>query len=92
MPNEFVTGHKAWLWHTLGESSSVRKKKSFGQYLQREGCSSKIASLERQLELMGLKSREEVGSGRPISPPEKVPKLTQPRYVSEDVLVVMRSC
>ena len=26
------------------------------------------------------------------TPPEKVPKLTQPRYVSEDVLVVMRSC
>jgi hypothetical protein len=83
---------KIWLWHTLGESSSVRKKKSFGQCLQREGCSSKRASLERQLELMGLKSREEVGSGRTISPPEKVPKLTQPRYVSEEVLVVMRYC
>ncbi len=50
-----------------------------------------MASLERFLELMGLKSRGEVGSGRNIFPPEKVPKLTQPRFVPEEVLLVMRS-
>src|SRR5712692_3887441 len=59
---------KIWLWHAFGESSSVREKKSFGQSSQREGCSSNMASLERILELMGLKSQEEVGSGSNIVP------------------------
>jgi hypothetical protein len=45
-----------------------------------------MASLERQLESMGLKSREEVGSGSTISPLERVPKLPQPRCVPEEVL------
>jgi hypothetical protein len=81
-----------WLWHSFGESSSVRKKKSFGQCSQREGFSSKMASLERFLELMGLKSREEVGSRSNISPPERVPKLTPPRFVPQEVLLVIRSC
>jgi hypothetical protein len=59
------------LWHAFGESSSVREKKSFGQSSQRDGCSSNMASLERLLELMGLKSQEEVGSGSNIAPPLK---------------------
>src|SRR6266704_4246472 len=53
------------LWHTFGENSSVRKKKHFGQSSQREGFSSNMASVERSLELMGLKSREEVGGKYP---------------------------
>lgn len=41
---------------------------SLGPSSQREGCSSNLASLERILELMGLKSQEEGGSGNTISP------------------------
>ena len=64
-------GSIVWLWHAFGESSSVREKKSFGQSSQREGCSSNVTSVERILELMGLKSQEEVGSGSNIAPPLK---------------------
>ncbi len=39
-----------------------------------------MASLERILELMGLKSQEEVGSGRNISPPLKGAKAQIPSF------------
>jgi hypothetical protein len=51
-----------------------------------------MAYLESYLELMGLKSREEVGSGRNISPLERMPKFTQQGCVPEEVLLVMRFC
>src|SRR5947207_13491490 len=68
--------HKGWLWHALGESSSVRKKKGSGQCSQREGCSSKRASWESFLELMGLKSREEGELGETFPLLSRLPELT----------------
>jgi hypothetical protein len=67
-------------------------KKGFGQCSQREGFSSKRAFWERYLELMGLKSREEGELGETFPLLSRVPKLTEPRFVPEEVLVVMRSC
>jgi len=46
-----------------------------------------MASVERSLELIGLKSREEVGSGRTISLLERVPKGTQQGCVPEEILL-----
>jgi hypothetical protein len=44
------------------------------------------------LELMGLKSREEGEQGETFPLLSRVAKLTEPRFVPQEVLVVRRSC
>jgi hypothetical protein len=87
IPNWLITR----LWHAFGESSSVRENKSFGQSSQREGCSSNMASLERILELMGLKTRKRWNLGATLSLLSRGLKLTPPHCVPQEVLLVMRS-
>jgi hypothetical protein len=50
-----------------------------------------MASLEKILELMGLKSQEEGDLGATLPLLSRVPKLTQPRFVPQEVLLAMRS-